>query len=229
MRVTNKLKSVFKSRQLPKKPTAERLAKTPATALSKETLQQMLHDTYVKGESGDVGGYLQDKVLSDNRVKVYFNPETGHSVIAHRGSASAQDWVENAMYAFGFRGGKNYRHARSVQRAAESKYGTENMTTIGHSKGALHAQDFGQKGDIVTLNKPVNIKDALGYKVPKYQTDYRGEGDVVSVLRPLQKGKKEVTLTKKKKSLSRVKRALLHPINTVLKEHGTDTLERNEA
>ena len=75
------------------------------------------------------------------------------------------------------------------------------MTTIGHSKGALHAQDFGQKGDIVTLNKPVNIRDAIGYKVPKYQTDYRGEGDVVSVLRPLQKGKKEVTLTKKKKSL----------------------------
>jgi hypothetical protein len=229
MKLTNKVKSVFKSRKVPSSPTQERLTKPSATKLDKGTLEQMLKKTYEKTQEGSaVNSYVEDKELSDRRSRVFYDPKTKHTVVAHRGSASAQDWAENAMYAFGFRGGRNYKHARGVQRAAEEKYGTENLTTIGHSKGALHAQDFGQKGDIVTLNKPVNIKDALAYKVPKYQTDYRGEGDVVSVLRPLQKGKKEITLTKEKSTKSRVKKALLHPFSSLLKEHSTDTLSRKE-
>jgi hypothetical protein len=230
MKLKAKVKSIFKSRRTPKSPSKERLAKPASTALDKTTLQTMLASTYnPTTPDGNIGKYIEDKTLSDRRTRVYHDPTTKHTVVAHRGSASKQDWVENAMYAMGFRGGQNYKHARKSQRAAESKYGTSNLTTIGHSKGALHAQDFGGAGDIVTLNKPVNLKDVIGYKVPHYQTDYRGEGDVVSVLRPLQRGKKEVTLTKNKKSFSRIKNALLRPITSILKEHGTDTLERNEA
>lgn len=222
MRIKKKLSSVVKSLSVVKKPTKERLSKPPSTALSKQNLQAMLSNTYKKNAEGAaVGSYQLDESLSGNRVKVYHDPTTKHTVIGHRGSASGQDWLENTLYAIGIKGGKNYRHSREIQKKAQAKYGTENLTTIGHSKGAMHAQEFGQKGDIVTLNKPTNIKDTLFYKVPKYQTDYRGEKDVVSALRPLQRGKKAVTLKSDKKKTT------WNPIKKLLEEHSTETLERN--
>lgn len=222
MRIKNKLRSAVKSLRVVKKPTAERLKKAPSTQLSKSQLQTMLANTYQKNAEGAiVGGYKLDEALSDSRVKVYHDPTTKHTVVGHRGSASKQDWLENALYSIGIKGGKNYKHSREVQKKVHSKYGTENLTTIGHSKGAMHAQEFGQNGDIVTLNKPTNVKDTLFYKVPKYQTDYRGEKDVVSALRPLQRGKKAITLKSDKKKTT------WNPIKKILEEHGTATLERN--
>ena len=223
MRIKNKLRSAVKSLKVVKKPTKERLSKAPSTQLSKDQLQTMLANTYKPNTDGDnVGRYMLDTSLSDNRVKVYHDAETKHTVVGHRGSASKGDWWENLLYSRGIKAGANFKHSREVQKKAQAKYGTENLTTIGHSKGALHAQEFGQAGDIVTLNKPVNIKDAMRYKVPGYQTDYRGEGDVVSILRPLQGGKKAVTLKKGKSD-----KKSWNPIKNLLTEHGTETLERN--
>jgi hypothetical protein len=223
MRIKKKIVSAFKSLGVLKKPTKARLEKAPSTALSKQNLQEMLANTYkANSEGSSVGSYAIDPTLSDNRVKVYYDPKTKHTVVGHRGSASKQDWLENALYAVGIKGGKNYRHSREVQKKVQAKYGVKNLTTIGHSKGALHAQEFGQSGDIVTLNKPVNVKEALHYKVPKYQTDYRGEGDVVSVLRRVQRGKKEIVLKKRKNEKSNA-----GFISTVLQEHGTAVLERD--
>jgi hypothetical protein len=229
MRVLKALKSVVKSRKIVKKPTNERLQKHESTQLSKSDLEAMLANSYQpNSENGPVNNYSLDPTLSDDRVKTYYDPVTNHTVIAHRGSAEKQDWIENAMYSVGIKGGKNYKHSREMQKKIESKYGSDNLTTIGHSKGALHAQEFGQKGDIVTLNKPVNVRDALNYKVPKYQTDYRGEGDVVSALRPFQGGKKEIVLKDGSKSRgAKLKKKILHPINSILKEHATETLSRS--
>jgi hypothetical protein len=235
MRIKSALKSAYKSRKAPK--TAS--SKTPrptSTKLDKGTLEQMLKNTYEPtDQTGNVGGYVEDKSLSNKLVRVYNDPTTKHTVVAHRGSQEGQDWKENLLYAIGFRGGKNYRGARTVQRAAETKYGVDNLTTVGHSKGALHAQDFGQKGEIMTLDKPVNIRDAIRYKVPKYQTDYRGESDVVSILRPLQRGNKAITLTKNKQPkttmdyLRKIKKVARNPFGAVLDEHSIDALsKRNE-
>ena len=208
-----------------KKKAKKTVVKSRATKLSKPTLEKMLAATYAPSNV-NLDSYQVDAGLSDERVKVYHDPLTNHTVVAHRGSAEARDWWENAKYAFGIEQGKGWEHSKNIQRQAEQKYGTENLTTIGHSKGALHAQKFGKKGDIVTLNKPVGLRD-LRYKVPSYQTDYTGEGDVVSALRPFQRGKKEVVLEKKggllKKTARVFKKGL---IGTVLEEHGTSTLRR---
>ncbi len=222
LKVSSNIKTAWKSRQVAKKPSSERLQKKSSTELSRGNLETMLGNTYKSNsEGGGIDSYSLDPTLSDNRVKVYYDPNTKHTVVAHRGSASAQDWVENAMYSIGIKRGANYKHSREMQKKAEAKYGSENLTTIGHSKGAMHAQEFGQKGDIVTLNKPVNVTDALHYKVPKYQTDYRGEGDVVSALRGAQGGKKAVILKKPKG-----KKASWNPIKNILNEHATETLSR---
>lgn len=227
MRVIKAIKNFAKSRKVVAKPSAERLAKKPSTQLGKPVLEKMLANSYLTNDkNGPIDSYILDPTLSDNRVKTYYDPKTKHTVVAHRGSATKQDWLENAMYAVGIKGGANYKHSREMQKKIEKKYGSKNLTTIGHSKGALHAQEFGQHGDIVTLNKPVNIKDAIRYKAPKYQTDYRGEGDVVSILRPLQGGKKEIVLKSDKSKAQKTKSKLLHPINTLLNEHSTETLSR---
>jgi len=216
------IKSTRKAHGVVKKPSNERLQKKSSTELSRGNLETMLGNSYKPNtENGPIDNYVLDPTLSDNRVKTYYDPNTKHTVVAHRGSATAQDWVENAMYSIGIKRGANYKHSREMQKKAQAKYGSDNLTTIGHSKGALHAQEFGQKGDIVTLNKPVNVKDAFGYKVPKYQTDYRGEGDVVSALRGAQGGKKAVTLKKQKGHSSS-----WNPIKNILDEHATETLSR---
>ena len=220
--VKGTVKSMWKSHKVVKKPSAERLQKKSSTELSRGNLEAMLGNSYKSNaENGPLDNYVLDPTLSDNRVKTYYDANTKHTVVAHRGSATGQDWLENAMYSVGIKRGANFKHSREMQKKIDAKYGSENLTTIGHSKGALHAQEFGQKGDIVTLNKPVNVKDALRYKVPKYQTDYRGEGDVVSALRGAQGGKKAVTLKK-----SKGEKTSWNPIKNILDEHATETLSR---
>lgn len=194
--------------------------------LSKDNLEKMLSSTYQK-QNESLGSYEVDRALSGGRVKVYHDPTTKHTVVAHRGSAVGRDWLENAMYAVGIKKGKGWRVSKQKQEAAYKKYGADNITTIGHSKGALHAQEYGQKGaQVITLNKPVNVQDILFKKVPKKQIDYTGEGDVVSALRPLQRGSKEIVLSKGQGLIKRAKNAALHPIKTILKEHGMETLRR---
>lgn len=204
-------------------------SKRKSSALSKANLTSMLAATYKHNkEVGVIDNYVPDPTLSDNRVKVFYNPTIKHTVVAHRGSKTASDWlIENPLYALGIKRGSNWSHAKKVQQAAEKKYGVENLTTIGHSKGALHAQEFGQKGDVITSNKPVNIPD-LFKKVPESQTDYVGEGDLVSLLRPLQRGKKAVVLTKGKTLGTRLKEAIKNPTKAILGEHSYDTILRKE-
>lgn len=201
-------------------------SKKTATALNKGTLESMLSSTYKK-ENESVGSYFTDAQLSDERVKVFHDPTTKHTVVAHRGSSGARDWlIENPRYALGIEKGYGWDNSEKRQKAAEKKYGLENLTTIGHSKGALHAEKFGKRGgEIITLNKPVNFQHLLS-PVNANQTDYTGEGDIISILRPLQRGKKEVVLKKKKGTLSKVKSYLKNPISSVLEEHGIETLNR---
>jgi hypothetical protein len=182
--------------------------------LSPGELKGLLEETYKKGKGANenYGGYQIDKELSTGRAKVYYNPTSGKTVVAHRGSTNLQDWKENFNYALGIGGkGKAYKKSEAVQKAAEAKYGTNNLETIGHSKGALHAQSLGGKGLVQTLNKPVNIKD-LKRVVPKTQIDYKSSRDPVSFLRKFQKGEKAKV----------IKSTSFNP----LKEHSVKVLDR---
>jgi len=167
--------------------------KSTNTHISKTELKGLLDETYRKGKGAneDYGNYKIDKELSTGRAKVYYNPNTGKTVVAHRGSTNLQDWKENFNYALGIKTkkGKAYKKSAKVQKAAEAKYGTNNLETIGHSKGAMHAEKLGQKGLVQTLNKPVNLQD-LSKKVPKTQIDYKSTFDPVSPLRKFQAGER---------------------------------------
>jgi hypothetical protein len=157
-------------------------------------LKNLLNETYRKdkGANKNYKNLQIDRDLSSGRVKVYHDPNSGKTVVAHRGSTNLQDWKENAMYTLGIKKkGKGYKKSESTQKAAEAKYGTSNLETIGHSKGALHAQQLGQNGIVQTVNKPVSWGQRHK-KIGDNQTDYKNSRDPVSFLRGMQKGNKAV-------------------------------------
>ena len=94
MRIPNirkSIKSVWKSHQVVKKPTVERLQKKSSTELSRTNLQTMLGNSYKSNaENGPIDNYVLDPTLSDNRVKTYYDSNTKHTVVAHRGSATGR-------------------------------------------------------------------------------------------------------------------------------------------
>jgi len=164
-------------------------------SLANEDLQALLAKSYSKNPE-DYKDFKVDKSLSGQRVQVYHNPTTQQTIVAHRGTSSIPNWIENVAYAVSNdKSGKAFQHSKKIQDQAYQKYGKENITTIGHSKGALHAQEYGKEGkEVITLNKPVNITDALFTRVPKSQTDIRTQYDPVSFLRPFQRGSKVETI-----------------------------------
>ena len=89
--------------------------RNPAEHMSTSDVSTLLKETYRKGKGAneDVGNYKIDKELSTGRVKVYNNPVTGKTVVAHRGSTNLQDWKENFNYAVGIeRKGKAYKKSK---------------------------------------------------------------------------------------------------------------------
>lgn len=154
--------------------------------ISNDDLHHFIHSSYRKGAS--YKDWYINPSLSDSSVQVYWNGRD--AVVVHRGSQDTQDWKENALTAVGIKSGQpRLEHSRKIQKEAEKKYGANNVITIGHSKGAFHAEEVGQNSrEIYTLNKPVTPYDLLYKKVPKKQTDIKTTFDPVSVLRPLQQG-----------------------------------------
>jgi hypothetical protein len=166
--------------------------------ISNKELQDLLAKSY-QGELGDYGDYKVDRELSNPISQVYYNEKKRQPIVVHRGSAEAEDWKENARYGlFNDKSGEHFKKAEKTQRRAEAKYGTKNLTTIGHSKGATHAEEFGQRGkQIITLNKPVSPYDLATKRVPENQIDIKTSGDPVSALRGLQFGNEARVLDSK--------------------------------
>jgi len=183
-----------------------------AGSLTSHQLQGLLNASYDK-KIRNIDGFKQDRSLSTKTSKVYVNPETGQTVVAHRGTAGITDWGNNLVYALG--GRKAYKHtsrfkeAQSVQRKAESKYGKEHISTIGHSQGGLQAELLGRRGkETITLNKATR---PFANTPAKNQTDIRTQNDLVSALNPFQ-SKKDSYLIESN----------LNPLSA----HSIDTLER---
>jgi len=164
-------------------------------------LKEFLDASYnEKNRPENIDDYILDKSISNNYVAVYHNPKTDQTIISHKGTQGLLDWGNNLVYGlFGKKGYKytnRYKIAEKAQKATEAKYGTKNLSTIGHSQGGLNAELLGQKGkEVITLNKATrpfsNIKGEKQY-------DISTTGDVVSKLNPFQgKSKKDISIPSK--------------------------------
>lgn len=146
-------------------------------ALSINHIKKMLKASY-KDAPEKIDDFILDKQLSGQYGVVYFNPLTGQAVVVHRGTKEAMDWTNNAMYAMGmYKYTNRYKTGLQMQRKAEKKYGAKNISTLGHSQGAILARELGQNTkEIITLNPAYK-----GEKPLKNEYNIRSSGDIVSV------------------------------------------------
>ena len=157
-------------------------------ALSAKELKGLLGASY-DPKIDKVGDFILDSKLSTKTSKVYHNPNSGQTVVAHKGTEGILDWGNNAVYALGgktaYKLTPRYKEAEKVQKQAEKKYGRQNVSTIGHSQGGLQAELLGGKSkEIITLNKATRPFES---NTNKNQTDVRSGRDVVSALNPFEK------------------------------------------
>jgi hypothetical protein len=143
-----------------------------------DELKGLIDGSYTGKKS--VGDYTLDNSLSTKRAKVYVNPKTGKTVVAHQGTQGFSDWGNNLVYAVGgsklYKKTNRYKEASRVQKAAQRKYGS--VDTVGHSQGGLLAELVGgSNGEILTVNKaahPFEKRKRIN------QTDIRNSNDIVS-------------------------------------------------
>jgi len=156
-------------------------------ALLSKTFKGLLKGSYDGAEKVD--GFELDKSLSTKTSKVYHDPKTNKTVVAHRGTKEASDWLNNAVYGlFGKTGYKmtpRFKEAEKVQKQAQEKYGAKNISTIGHSQGSLQAEILGgDTHEVLTLNKATR---PFANTVGANQFDVRSKKDLVSAFNPFAK------------------------------------------
>ena len=73
--------------------------------LNPQDLKHFIKESYNKDDNrvSNVGDFIYDKDLSNNKASVYYNPKTGQATITHRGtkSSSLTDWGHNLKYSLG--------------------------------------------------------------------------------------------------------------------------------
>jgi len=154
--------------------------------LSSKSLKDLLTASY-SGQH-DVNGFVLDKSISSGTSKVYTNPTTGQTVVAHRGTKGLLDWGNNLIYGFygktAYKMTPRFKEAERVQKQAQEKYGAKNISTIGSSQGGLQAELLGKDThEIITHNKATR---PFENKSGENQFDIRAKSDIVSTLNPFQ-------------------------------------------
>jgi hypothetical protein len=124
-------------------------------------------------------GWRIDRDLSNKTAKTYYNKNNNEAVVVHRGTQGAADWLNNVAYLTGnYKRTDRFRQGQAIQNKAEEKYGRSNISTLGHSQGAVLARELG--GDtkqVITVNPAYKFEKPL-----KNEYTIRSSGDVVSSL-----------------------------------------------
>ena len=146
-----------------------------------DIMQDIIKSSYDKNKKKQIGDYLLDSSISNNESRVYQNPVNNHAIISHRGTSGYSDWLNNAIFQFqgtkAYKDTNRYKKAETVQKAAENKY--NNITTIGHSQGAVIAENLGKNGEVITLNKMTRPFSNIIKN--KNQYDIRSSNDIPSM------------------------------------------------
>lgn len=147
--------------------------------LKAKEVKDFLQASYEESPPNELDGYILDKSLSNATAKVYYNPQTNHAVVAHRGTKGALDWGNNLAYALGaYEYTSRYKQGKSVQDKAEKKYGKSNISTLGHSQGSVLARKLG-----TDTKEVINVNPAYsGERPAKNEYNIRSSTDVVSGL-----------------------------------------------
>ena len=120
----------------------------------------------------DLAGFEMDKDLSTIDNLVLHNAATGETVVSYRGTTDnplgetknfLNDWKTNAQIAGGKTNTQRVREADAQMDRVISKYGKENLKTVGHSQGGHVSFELGQKYDVpsYSYNPAINKTQAF--------------------------------------------------------------------
>lgn len=178
--------------------------------ISSKELSKAVKESYKKKKDvKNIGDYVLDKDLSNSKSKVFNDPKTGKTIVAHSGThGTLADWSNNITIPFGkYKDTKRYKTQEKVTRKANAKYGQANITNVTHSQSGEGARIMAKKG---LTSKSVSFNPAILGKKHKGVQVVRSKADVVSALTPM--GKNDVTINNK-------------TINPLI-EHGTSVISR---
>jgi len=162
-------------------------------SINSDILEEMLKESY-NDKLEDIEHYKIDPELSTDRVKVYVNEKNNKVYSVHRGSSGWRDWIDNYnLVKYGkFKSTDTYNTHQDLQKKIDAKYGKENISLIGHSRGGKYVEELNKENpgyhEVITFNKATNWSD-IGRKNPSNQYDIRVENDPVSSLYWTQKYK----------------------------------------
>lgn len=142
------------------------------------TIKNLIKNTYDR-KSDNIDGYEIDPELSGKRVSVYYNKENGKTVVSHRGTSGAADWLNNLAYGVGrYDKTKRLKHAKNIQKQAEDKYGTDNLYNLGHSQSGIINRKVAKNA-----KASINVNPASMYeKKRKNEINIRTQYDPVSAM-----------------------------------------------
>lgn len=148
-------------------------------SLKPQEIKDFLEASYITNPDPFIGDYQLDSKLSNEYAKVYYNPKTKQAIVVHRGTSGLLDWGNNLAYALGaYELTDRYKQGKKTQEKAEKKYGKQNISTLGHSQGAILSRKLG--GD---TKEVINVNPAYKFETPlKNEYNIRSSTDVVSGL-----------------------------------------------
>jgi hypothetical protein len=166
------------------------------TSKHKSFTKELLSIGYLKNKNDEEKrleklGMKKDHSLSQKKDKVYVD-QKGKAHVVYKGTdpKDIRDLATDAALAIGLgRFTPRFRNAKRLAKKVKDKYGSENSAAYGHSLGGSLATESGIN-ERVTYNKGVGI-GGIGKQMRRGQTDYRNDGDVVSVLSKFSKYKKK--------------------------------------
>lgn len=197
-------------------------------ALSAKHIKEFADASYKKESPLNIDDFVLDKDLTNDFAKTYYNNKTKQAVVVHRGTnPTIGDWLNNAHYVMGtYKLTRRYWTGKKIQDGAEKKYGAKNVSTLGHSQGAILTRDLGGKSkEIITINPAY-----LGEKQKENEFRIRSSADPVSgLLAPVNKLKEGINWLiggKKKENYDKqnitIKADTLNPLT----EHSYEILDR---
>jgi hypothetical protein len=151
-------------------------------------IKQFLEASYNENPPKEIDGFILDEKLSKKTGIVYYNPDTGEAIVAHRGTLGLEDWGNNLAYTVGaYEKTARFKKGKKLQEKAEEKYGAKNISTLGHSQGSIISRKSGKN-----TKEIINVNPAyLGEKIGKNEYNIRSETDIISGLyAPIAKARK---------------------------------------
>ena len=130
-------------------------------SLQVHEIKDFIKASYADFPPSEINGWRLDTELSRPYAKVY--TKDGRATITHMGTKGVTDWENNLIYGLSgessYKKTNRFKQALTLQNQVEKKYGSQNVSTLGHSQSGLISQLVGKNSkEVITLNPMTSLQ-----------------------------------------------------------------------